>query len=526
MIVKGVRGRLVDLVENPDKWTSRDVFAAPSILDDDGQPGPPELGQLLPLSKWLAQYMAEAVKQEGDPYFQNFNRIIHSESWTGILFLRVDITNIPSDIVGMLAGVNDPNAFNAHHVGIEISQVDGEDIEVKDSSSIFGLINYVDPGYDPAREEAIPPPDLGATYDFTLLTLRVLFQNSAVTRFHSMAQAVLNRLFGTTVDHMGEGGNIYNAILLRGALQRNGDTPVYSLASMGTNVFYPANDVLIKVEINRAELTTRDDGSQSGRAVSWLGMGGSMALAELKTEAGLPFDIFSFGSDDNQDRAGEGLSFRNLGLRISFPLEKPSDRQLTFETGEIGFDTGTSRARDTSLFRSFQLELQGLASGTADETPSSRGYLTLATPQRPLAGLQSDWHGLVYNVNLGTPGALASKVNLTSTIITAWADDSGAEEGSAFQVVAGIELPGTGGGAELFSLQTVLSVSVGTPRLFYNEQDQSFLLLLSELALKFLGLLKIPPNGSTSFFLFGGPDVTNTSGLGWLAVYNQDQPQS
>ena len=30
---------------------------------------------------------------------------------------------------------------------------------------------------------------------------------------------------------MGEGGNLYNAILLEGAVQKHGDTAVYSLAS-------------------------------------------------------------------------------------------------------------------------------------------------------------------------------------------------------------------------------------------------------------------------------------------------------
>ena len=46
------------------------------------------------------------------------------------------------------------------------------------------------------------------------------------------------------------------------------------------------------------------------------------------------------------------------------------------------------------------------------------------------------------------------------------------------------------------------------------------MLLLDEIALTFLGLLKIPPNGSTSFYLFGeGPG--STAGLGWVRRLQQ-----
>ena len=72
-----------------------------------------------------------------------------------------------------------------------------------------------------------------------------------------------------------------------------------------------------------------------------------------------------------------------------------------------------------------------------------------------------------------------------------------------------------------------MKLSIGNLQLCYipNEDPTkaSFLLLLSEIALKFLGLLKIPPNGSTSFYLFGNPDASGEpSKLGWYAAYNQE----
>ncbi|HTW83304.1 MAG TPA: hypothetical protein VMD91_04430 [Candidatus Sulfotelmatobacter sp.] len=589
MIVKGVRGKLVDLVTSPDKWTAKDQFAAPTTLLD-GVPTEPQLGQLLPLSKWLSEYFDAALAHgDDDPYFANFNRIIREETWTGILFLKVDITDIPPDLIGLLAGVGSPEDFNAHHLGFAIAQVDRASIDLVDSSAVFGLVYYVDPRFDPVTEAPIPASDLGATYDFTLLTLQVLFENTAVVRFHSVAQAVLNRIMGTAVAGMdGPGANLDNAILLRGAYQRNGESAVYSLASTGENTFVLANDVLLQAQIANAQLTTRETGTKSAfttttadvedgenvvvavesvaglangmtvvigtgleqevttisgvnataktfvaarllaaqpanttvfanPAVSWLAMSGTLSFVRIPD-----FDVFSFGSDD-APVIGEGLAFSNLGLRIAFPLQSPATRRLTLETNEIRFDPGSSRARDNSIVRSFQLQLQGLTQGGGDLTPTKAGYLTLATPDHPFSGVDAgNWHGLVYTINLGTPGALAGKLNLTSTLLTAWGDESSADSP---QAVLALKLPGTGGGAELFSLQTVISVSVGTPRLYYNKEKASFLLLLSELALKFLSLLKIPPNGSSSFFLFGDRTVKDTSGLGWLAVYNQE-PQS
>jgi hypothetical protein len=82
-------------------------------------------------------------------------------------------------------------------------------------------------------------------------------------------------------------------------------------------------------------------------------------------------------------------------------------------------------------------------------------------------------------------------------------------------------LPGAGSGGDLFSLQSVLKLSIGVVQLFYNAGQKSFLLLLNEIALKFLGLLKVPPNGATAFFLFGNSDADSSTGLGWYAIYNQ-----
>lgn len=529
MIVKGVRGKLTDLVLSPDKWTMKDIFGAPSTLSGTTL-NPPDLGQLVPLSAWLNDYFQSALQKKDNPYFQNFCNIIQSDEWTGVLLLRVDIAGVPSDLAGILAGVIDLSDFYAHHIGIEISQIDGKTVQLKDASSLFGLVYYVAPGYDDTQTaHPIQPNDLSLRYDFELLTLKALFANSALTRFESLAQMVLNQIFGSAVSSMAEGGNLFNAILLEGAVQRHGDAVVYSLASTGTSVYNLANNVLTSVQVDSAVMSTRDDGSKSGQVVSWIALGGFMNFAILADQSGskppLPaFDIFSFGAEQGATATAQGLNFSNLGLRISFPKAKPLDRDLDMVESEISFNVANSNPREVSLYRNFQLELLGLQSGDSTTTPQSLSYLTVAT-QYGLQGVSGGkWHGLRFKVNLGTPGALASKINLNSTMLLAWSDTSGAAQGSTgYQATVGLQLPGAGSGGDVFSLQSVLKLSIGVVQLFYNDAQKSFLLLLNEIALKFLGLLRVPPSGATAFFLFGNPKADSSTGLGWYAIYNQEQ---
>jgi len=553
IIVKGVKGKLLDvdpvngealptsLVRSPDKWTMRDVFASPD---------PPDTSELGAVSNWLVDYCLSAYRKRDDPYFQNFAKIIQDPNWTGVLILKATVEDVPTELAGILAGVKDPSAFYAHHVGIEIGQIDGKNVQQTDTTSMFGLIYYIDPEYDSSQEpHTVAPHDPNAPYDFTLLTLKALFENSAIKKFDSLAQMVLNRIFGSAVTEMVDlksddpQANLYNAVLLEGGVQRNGDAVVYSLASRWPNRYSLANNALQSVEVDTAQMSTRDAGSQSGKTVSWIAMSGFMnfgiipAVSDSKTP--LPaFDIFSFGSTDPEHPAlRAGLSFDGLGLSITVPANDPQHPILAMVESEIAFNTSASHPRDESIFNSFQLELLGLISGDANAAksgdksdPASLGYLPAVT-QYNLRGVTSGaggWHGLNFKLNLGTPGALAGKVNLDSSLLVAWADDSGASEG--FAAFVGVQLPGAGTGGELFSLQTVIKLSVGLIQLMYVSPSTGgdgktgtggFLLVLNEIALKLLGLLKIPPSGNTAFLLFGDAEAADSAGLGWLAVYNQ-----
>lgn len=536
MIVKGRAGCLWDrtspetrqasLISNPQKWTQPGDFGPPAE-------------QLTAVSYWLQAYFEDAAQQHDSDYFTHFNEIAADPSWTGILVLRASIAALPEQLKGVVAGITAP--FYAHHFAVEISQVANDpaapDVDVKGRSSMFGLIHYVDPDFvePPPGKPAQPlPPQAGSDYDFRVLSLKALFANTTVTRFESSAQLTLNRVFGSPVTSMGSGGNPYNAIILSGSYQANGQRPVYNLSSQGDSVFNLAGDVLPRVEITGAQLSTRSAAADSGDTVTWFALSGFMDFGIVQapnpTPDGppLPFDLLAYGNASGDTALRQGLSFANLGLEMRFPPSRPADRTFSFVTDEITFDPGTSTPRAGSVFDQLALELDGLVWGGKDTGLDKQGYLPVITDAKLTGVGGADlWYGLRFRVNLGSPGKLAGEVGLTSTLLVAWAPEGGASGSYPAQV--GLRLPGTTGGASLISLENVLKLSIGQVLLTCDRTrpEASFLLMLTEIALRFLGLLKLPPSGSTSFYVFGNPKgAGGPSGLGWYAMYRKEKPKT
>jgi len=540
IIIKGKKGALYNVVDegkgptpvglilNPDQWTQRNELGAPSDYPPGGTTlGEPDPQELPVLSAWLQDYF-EAARVHPEPkYFRKFNEIAKNPNWTGVLILRAPIT-VPKQLAGIVAGVRDRNAFAAHHFGIEITQVmnkPGQPIDLDGSSSMFGLIYYQDPAFvTPANPEAKPqpiPPPAGVEYEFRLLTLKVLFENTSITEFHSWSQLTINKLFDSQVKTIAGGSN--NTIILRGTYQENGGEGVYNLSTADpVRCYLSDNNIINKIEITTAQMTTQSADS------SRFALTGFIDFAVILDRDKKPFDLFSFGSDFDQqsqkmlDEPRKGLAFAALSVDMVF-ADDPVQNKYAFNASNIRFDLLSSTPRAQSLFINFALGLQRLISGDQDSTPNSSGFAPLIT-DATLTGVESGkWYGLEYQLNMGTPGNLAGAVGLTSGLLTAWTPKSGPD---VYAAAVGLRLPGTGG-AKLISLQTVLKLSIGQMVLTFDRNSNSFLLMLTEIALRFLGLLKIPPSGSSTFFLFGNPQSKGKpSGLGWYAMYNKLKPKT
>jgi hypothetical protein len=226
------------------------------------------------------------------------------------------------------------------------------------------------------------------------------------------------------------------------------------------------------------------------------------------------------------------LSFSGLSVVMDTSVDPPA---YGFDVGALTFDLSRSTSRPGSLYQAFGLRLKDLLHGEATNDPSAQDYLSVPTGA-PLSGVAGKrWYALEFQLDLGTIGALAGDVGLSAGLIAAWSPGPVRDRSSTtvvpYDAMAGLRLPGVTSKSRGLTVQSVLKLSVGDLRLTYEPAPPStsryWVLWLDDIALKFLGLLKIPPHGAVGFACFGGPDADgDPRGIGWYAVYNQDKPKA
>lgn len=528
MIFKFCKGTLADRVKNPATWTQGPEFNTSKVKDPNESHQ-----QLVAISSWIQQYLLEAEEAEkvGEEnpdtnqkiLFENFNRIVNDENWNGILVLKanIDLQEFPQELKGLISGI-DLTQFNAHHVGIEMNKVQAQDaVQMEPKSSIFGLINYLDPVYQQQLlqnqnpEKPIPTPEAG-DYDFRVLQLQVLFQNTAIKFFQSKVQLTMNNLFSDAVIGTNNpyGGEKLNAVVLNGTYQDHNGTPVYVFENAKDNLFYFDSNLLKNVEVTKVQFNTLTTDPTATEIQSRFSMWGYLNFGEVGE-----MDIFSFGIEDNKVPI-HGLNYSGMYVNMHFNLATPTIVHYGFDASQISFNSNLSNARKESLYPNFALQVDNLVIGNSSNSPRSQGFLPIQMPQATLSVLSGDWYGLQMTLNMGTPGELAASLDFNASLLLAWSPGGKASD-TSYKAFIGIVLPGTSSNAKLLSLQGILKLSIQDLTLSKTEHDD-FVLALSNIALKFLGILKLPPGGDTNFLLFGNPNKGATAkSLGWYASYNK-----
>jgi len=547
LIFKFCEGTLKERVKNPQIWTQPNTFNTEGTTDSTQA-----YQQLVAISSWLQQYFdeAEANYQYGLDHpetnqailFKKFHDIINNPHWNGILALKVDINlnEFPQQLKGLISGINLKN-FNAHHFGIEVNKINAVDkVRMEKNSSLFGLIDYLDPAYVQQLAEGLNPekpipPQVGVTYDFKVLQLQVLFENTAIKFFQSKVQLTMNELFSDTVIGTNNpyGAQSINTVVLNGTYQDHNGTPVYVFENTDDNLFYFNSNLLKNVEIIKIQFNTLTTDPAATNIESAFTMWGFLNYAVMESTLTPPgqddpvttvMDAFSFGNGDGQDSdITKGLNYSNLLIDMSFNIATPTVVDYAFNASKIVFNSGFSTSRPRSLYPNFALQINNLVSGDGDTKPSKLGYLTLGIPGINTQGLTGDWYGLEMTLNMGTPGELAASLDFNASLLIAWSPGAKSTD-TTYSAMIGIKLPGTSSNAKLLSLQGILKLSIDTLKLEYLKDESSYLLTLGNIALKFMGILKLPPGGSTNFLLFGNPNPGATAkSLGWYAAYNKTQ---
>jgi len=514
LIFKYAAGSLRDFVQNTEAW------AWPAVAAVDGSI---TATQTL-VNDILDRAIAEVAEHGTSSSLYSFvTEIVSNPSWTGVVMLNADVpfSSVPPELAGLAAGV-DAERFGAHHVGISVTPVAVDEPNrslAQSGSTIFGLVDY---------EQLEDIAHIDGDFDFKVLVLRVLFANSAIADFAGRIELFVNRLFGEQV--VLYNSTHYNNILLNGTYQRQGGTGHYVFATSEVSIYGAAGAktggsdnqvVLLQTEFDQAQFVTatQDTVSQPMIRNRFL-LQGKLRFAGLHG-----FDAFSFGPtlDSSGVQLADGyLAFTSLSVDMDVPVNDPESRTFRLDLDEISFDPASSKARPTSFFQRFPLQVAGLVRGTAKQTPGDLGYLPLDTPiSQP--GFTGDWFGLVFAVDLGTLGALSSAPALSAAIVAAWCPT-----GAQHLVNIGLKLPGVESARSLLPVEGVLDLGFSSIDLQADgatgiPPDPAYVLRFRDFHLRFLGW-KFPP-GQNTIALFGNPEAASQSlaadrgALGWYAAY-------
>jgi hypothetical protein len=460
-----------------------------------------------------ARAARDGADEAGADAFAEFNRLIDTPQWQGVLALQVDLplSGLPDEIAALAAGIDDQK-FMAHHLGVTLSPTtyDGSAHLEMDPSAYFGLIYYKDPPLDPVELPVTPP-----TYDFRVESLIVRFYNSIVVDFSSTVKLRVGALFEESVDL---GGAFDPTLRLEGVLERHDGVASYGFATLEPTLMTLDSKVLRDVDLRHTQMKTiAAPGVGGGLLTAWFQFGGAIRFV---VQDGL--DAFGFGTEPDDAQASGGLEYTRMLLHMSVILPGPEQSvgrlvpNWRFDVTELVPNVPASVLRSRSLFGRFPLTLSAVVQGEAGSTPSSKGFLPVNSPMDQ-STLGDPWFALQFALNLGSVGGLVGNKGLLADLLIAWSPT--ARGTSTFM---GLRLPAPFGGAKGFNLQGLFKVGLSDIDLFVSEPDDpAYTMVLRDIGFELLSL-KFPPVGGVNFVLFGDPSAkSKPASLGWYLAYTK-----
>ncbi|MDT3395912.1 hypothetical protein RKE29_04510 [Streptomyces sp. B1866] len=489
LILKFTDKPMTELVRDTSLWASPEAFNA--------SPGTAR--------KTLQDILEGVEKQKADPDYADLWTAVSTPHWNGILAFgaKAPLDRLPPQLAGLAAGI-DASRFRAHHLGITAAKINVPaegDISVE-PSDMFGLVDYT-------AQAGLPPgrPD----YRFQVAQLRVLFRHSDVASFSSTLDFQVNALFGESATLQGTTDNVVH---LYGTCDRHatgsGVEESYSFQTRSgePSVFTMAGKVLTAVRLARGQFVTVTPKNAAGRTEARFLFWGLLDFAALDG-----FDAFSFGREPDA-KAPDGLAFGGLTVGMTFdPQAARPDPVFSFDAAHLSFDRAASTARESSPYRHLPLALPTFTQAKEGATPTGEGFLGVQTPLSQSA-LEYPWYSLDFDLDLGTPGALAAAAGFTATLTVAWSPTGGA----AYSVFTGLRLPGASGSKRAISVQGLFDITFKTLEIL-RLGEKEYVLVLYGIGLRFF-VITFPPTGQVDFVLFGDPgSESGGTSLGWYAAY-------
>lgn len=511
MLMKFAPGALSDLVADPSTW----AWPAVSTFGGSTSAVRDKLVRMIE----DARARRRAAPRSTTPYDHFLDQVVDNPSWSGVLVLGcpIPLDELPGPLQCLAAGI-DSKRFAAHHVGLNATafQVSAGGIQLS-QTSMFGLIDYE----DEKELHLDPSPDAGFAYKVQRLTVE--FVNSAIRSFSSRVALLPPRLFGSTVTLRDTVRG--NSILMDGVFQKPPNATsdaqgTYVFRIVEENVYDAANSVLTTIAIDSAEFSTvapADAGDPNAIVHAQFRLGGSLAFEQMPA-----FDILSYGpAADGSDSASK-LDFRNLLIDLSFPLYKSEAPVFAEDDSKLSVAAATE-ARTQSLVNRFPIRLSTLTGVPAagGQAPADLGYVPADTPIAN-SRIEAPWWGIVYEIDLGTTGALSSGSALTVNVLAAWSGKGPRDETPPLYI--GVRMPGlkdlVGASLPFESFLRLGFRNIKFTAYDTAEGNRAYLMRFRRFSVSALGV-SFPP-GNVDVVLFGNPNGDKNK-VGWYAAYAADE---
>jgi len=505
-VFKYQKGKLYDLVVNDiSQWQWLEATKTDGATNET--------------QKRLTKILNTVKSQKAsNPNYQFFwDTIVNNPEWQGVIFFNcpMSLSSIPSEFALLSNGINAED-FYAHHIAFSVNPVKGVtpgtpptlDMDV---SASYGLIDYQN------AENVNTLSD----YGYNVKSLEVRFVNGSSVNFKGSVQLQINNLFNHTAtlwDTTSGKAATDQFITLNGAAQRTDGQMNVSFQNIGNALYHIENSVVSQMQVDNVKffaVNTPEAGYTTGAEVQtrflW---NGSLQLINLLNDNSTavgegfvkePFDLFGI----------ETVDYNKAQLDMNFLFGKAQSTQYFWDISEIVINTSSAVLRSTSLASVIPLRLKQFMTNTNGATVQQLKFMPLNMESfKADTTLGKTWYGLVYDLNLGSLGALSDNKPFVLELILAWSPETHTDN-----IWAGIKVPGMSANGTFFNIEDLIKFGVQDVLLSTYGDDNLPKITFQSIGLSVLGQT-FPPGGTTDLGIFGGED-NKSKLLAWLAAYQK-----
>lgn len=531
IIIKGVSGKLMDLMKAPGLWTSKSNFLS-------GNTASSRIAKAKEAFDHAVE-AAEQIKAEFDEQYgvgarnpaDRFLELIDDPEFYGVIILKTPVlpADLPDQIKGLMGGLDKP--LRAHHLGIDLRRRDtDENGEQGKESALFGLVYHAADDDTPKLSGNPAEQASDAQWRFeseqdafglSVNRLYVEFSNSEIEVFRARIRVAIDEVFGYKIDLTGNDPEEDPYFELEGAYE----TKIVGGQRVESYSFLAIVDRVRKFG-EKAIFDEIKISSLGFKTESVYVVGG-----ETRVETRLIADAeVKFGNIGEENLLGiSGVRCRNLGIELDFNLKEVVDQIFCrFSASGLTINFDEADLGD-SIFSSLPFKLRAFEWWENGVDLDRLGFFKLLSNGDEHKTDVMLNYGLMFNLDLGSLGAIAKDLgDFKFDLLFGWkhgrGDPGDSEKGTNWSF--GMKFSGAGGNELDLGIQDVIRLRArryGLSKIKSGPAEGMYFLYGLDTQLKLFDT-PIPLEGNMSVFLFVDPkslfDTGKRSPIGWFTSFS------